>query len=79
MSKKKLFGTNGIRGVFGQDLSIEFLIDIAFSLGYYFGKGPIVLGYDGRSSSLCISKIVSAYGYIWIYMVGLTLSNNNKV
>lgn len=75
MSKKKLFGTNGIRGVFGQDLSIEFLIDIAFSLGYYFEKGPIVLGYDGRSSSLCISKIVSAVLTsmgIDVYQMGLT-------
>ncbi|HXW12739.1 MAG TPA: phosphoglucosamine mutase [Nitrososphaeraceae archaeon] len=72
---KRLFGTNGIRGVFGQDLSIEFLIDIAFSIGYYFGKGPIVLGSDGRSSSLSISKIVSAVLMsmgIDVYQMGLT-------
>jgi phosphomannomutase / phosphoglucomutase len=75
LSKKKLFGTNGIRGVFGQDLSIEFLIDIAFSIGYYFKKGPIVLGYDGRSSSLSISKVVSAVLTsmgIDVYQMGLT-------
>ena len=72
---KRLFGTNGIRGVFGQDLSIEFLIDIAFSIGYYFGTGPIVLGSDGRSSSLSISKIVSAVLMsmgIDVYQMGLT-------
>ena len=72
---KRLFGTNGIRGVFGQDLSIEFLIDIAFSIGYYFEKGPIVLGSDGRSSSLSISKIVSAVLMsmgIDVYQMGLT-------
>lgn len=72
---KRLFGTNGIRGVFGQDLSIEFLIDIAFSIGYYFEKGPIVLGSDGRSSSLSISKIVSAVLNsmgIDVYQMGLT-------
>ena len=72
---KRLFGTNGIRGVFGQDLSIEFLIDIAFSIGYYFEKGPIALGYDGRSSSLSISKIVSAVLMsmgIDVYQMGLT-------
>jgi len=72
---KRLFGTNGIRGVFGQDLSIEFLIDIAFSIGYYFEKGPIVLGFDGRSSSLSISKIVSAVLMsmgIDVYQMGLT-------
>lgn len=60
MIEKKLFGTNGIRGVFGKDLSIDFLIDIAYSIGYFFEKGPIVLGYDGRSSSFAIHKIISA-------------------
>ncbi len=60
MTEKKLFGTNGIRGIFGKDLSIEFLIDIAFSIGHFFEKGPIVLGYDGRSSSFAIQKIISA-------------------
>ena len=34
--KKKLFGTNGIRGIFGNDLSIEFIIDISYSIGYFF-------------------------------------------
>ena len=58
--KKKLFGTNGIRGIFGNDLSIEFIIDISYSIGSFFKKGPIVLGYDGRSSSYAISRIVSS-------------------
>jgi phosphomannomutase / phosphoglucomutase len=58
--KKKLFGTNGIRGIFGNDLSIEFIIDISYSIGSFFKKGPLVLGYDGRSSSYAISRIVSS-------------------
>ncbi|MDQ6723409.1 MAG: phosphoglucosamine mutase [Thermoproteota archaeon] len=60
LSKKKLFGTNGIRGIFGNDLSIEFIIDVSYSIGSFFNKGSIVLGYDGRSSSFAISKIVSS-------------------
>lgn len=60
MTEKKLFGTNGIRGIFGKDLSIEFLIDITFSIGHFFKKGPIVLGYDGRSSSFAIHRIIAA-------------------
>src|SRR5919107_1020076 len=73
--KKKLFGTNGIRGVFGNDLSMELIIDVSYSIGSFFNKGPIVLGYDGRSSSFAISKIVSSVLMsmgIDVYMMGLT-------
>ncbi len=72
---KRLFGTNGIRGVFGKDLSIEVLINIAFSIGSFFGKGPIILGHDGRSSSLAILKIISSVLLstgIDVYTMGLT-------
>jgi len=75
LTEKKLFGTNGIRGIFGKDLSIEFLIDIAFSIGHFFEKGSIVLGYDGRSSSFAIQKIISAVLMsmgIDVYTMGLT-------
>ena len=34
--KKKLFGTNGIRGIFGEDLSIEFIIDISIFYWFFF-------------------------------------------
>jgi len=73
--KKKLFGTNGIRGIFGNDLSIEFIIDISYSIGCFFKKGPIALGYDGRSSSFAISKIVTSVLMsmgINVYNMGLT-------
>ncbi len=75
LSKKKLFGTNGIRGIFGNDLSIEFIIDISYAIGSFFNKGPIVIGYDGRSSSFAISKIVSSVLMsmgIDVYNMGLT-------
>jgi phosphomannomutase/phosphoglucomutase len=73
--RKKLFGTNGIRGIFGNDLSIEFIIDVSFAIGSFFNKGPIVLGHDGRSSSFAISKIVSSTIMslgIDVYNMGLT-------
>ncbi|MBA3749764.1 MAG: phosphoglucosamine mutase [Nitrosopumilus sp.] len=72
---KKLFGTNGIRGIFGNDFSIEFIIDVSYSIGSFFNKGSIVLGYDGRSSSIAISKIVSSVLMsmgIDVYNMGLT-------
>ena len=58
MTMTKLFGTNGIRGVFGEDLTLDFLIDISFSLASFFKKGPIFVGYDGRESSKIVCKVV---------------------
>jgi phosphomannomutase/phosphoglucomutase len=55
---EKLFGTNGIRGVFAEDLSLEFIHDITLAIATYFKKGPILVGYDGRTSSPIITKIV---------------------
>jgi phosphomannomutase/phosphoglucomutase len=54
----KLFGTNGIRGVFGETFTLDFASEIALSLATYFRKGPILVGYDGRESSIIISKII---------------------
>lgn len=54
----KLFGTNGIRGIFSEDLNLEFISDIVSSIATYFKKGPILVGYDGRDSSPLIAKVV---------------------
>ncbi|QLH09583.1 phosphoglucosamine mutase [Candidatus Nitrosotenuis sp. DW1] len=60
----KLFGTNGIRGVFPDELSLEFISDIVYSIATYFKKGPILVGYDGRDSSPLVAKVVcSAINY----------------
>ena len=56
----KLFGTNGIRGIFGEDLSLDFISEISLALARFFKKGPILVGYDGRESSIIISKLVTA-------------------
>src|SRR6185437_4268475 len=56
----KLFGTNGVRGVFGDDLTLDFISKITLSIASFFKKGPILVGYDGRESSVAISKIVTA-------------------
>lgn len=55
-----LFGTNGIRGVFGKDLSLDFLVNISRSLAAYYKKGPILIGRDGRNSNNIIFNIVTA-------------------
>ncbi len=56
----KFFGTNGIRGVFDEDFTLEFVHDMILAIGTFFEKGPILIGYDGRESSPVICKIVSS-------------------
>ena len=60
----KFFGTNGIRGVFSEDFTLEFVHDMTLAIATYFKKGPILIGYDGRESSQIIAKVVcSALNY----------------
>ena len=56
----KFFGTNGIRGVFSEDFTLEFVHDMTLAIGTYFEKGPILIGFDGRESSPTICKVVSS-------------------
>ena len=56
----KYFGTNGIRGVFDEDFTLEFIHEMTLSVGTYFEKGPILIGYDGRESSPLICKIITS-------------------
>jgi phosphomannomutase/phosphoglucomutase len=57
---RKFFGTNGIRGIPSTDLTLEFVIEISKAMGTYFYEGPILIGYDGRSSNVMLSKAVSS-------------------
>ena len=71
---KKLFGTNGVRGIFSEDFTLEFVNDLTMSLAAYFKKGKILVGYDGRHSSPIVAKIVSStlnYSGLDCYMAGL--------
>lgn len=57
-TRQRLFGTNGVRGVWGRDLTSDLVIDLTFAIATHYGNGPIVVGYDGRASSPAISRIV---------------------
>ena len=56
----KFFGTNGIRGIFSEDFTLEFVHDMTLAIGTYFKKGSVLIGYDGRDSSPAICKVVSS-------------------
>ncbi len=56
----QFFGTNGIRGVFPEEFSLEFVNDMIMAIGTHFGGGPILVGFDGRESSPIISKVITS-------------------
>ena len=56
---RKFFGTNGIRGIPGKDLTLEFLAEMSQSIGTYLGDSkPVLVGHDVRNSSPTLSKTV---------------------
>src|SRR4030067_2755051 len=51
MSTRKLFGTNGIRGLVNVELTPEMAFKVGACIGTFFGKNKnVLLGYDARTS-----------------------------
>jgi phosphomannomutase / phosphoglucomutase len=57
--QKRLFGTNGVRGVIGKDMTPELALSIGFALGS-MRKGRIAIGRDTRTSGECLTNAVQA-------------------
>jgi len=60
VNRKRLFGTSGIRGIPGKDLTLDVITELSQAIGTFFKEGPALVGYDGRDSSPAISKAVTA-------------------
>lgn len=58
MTARKLFGTNGIRGLVNVELTPEMAIKIGCSIGTFFGRKNLLLGYDARTSGPMFAKAV---------------------
>ncbi|HYA77093.1 MAG TPA: phosphoglucosamine mutase, partial [Verrucomicrobiae bacterium] len=56
MSERKLFGTNGIRGLVNVELTPEMAIKVGCSIGTFFGRKNLLLGYDARTSGPMLAK-----------------------
>lgn len=56
----RLFGTNGVRGVFAKDFTLGTVHDLVSSFAAFVRSGPILVGYDGRASSRLIAGTVCA-------------------
>jgi phosphomannomutase/phosphoglucomutase len=60
MSSSKLFGTNGIRGLVNKELTTEMAINVASSIGTFFKRKNLLLGYDARTSGPMLARAVIA-------------------
>ncbi len=58
MSERKLFGTNGIRGLVNVELTPEMAIKVGCAIGTFFGRKNLLLGYDARTSGTMLAKAV---------------------
>ena len=61
MAAEKLFGTSGIRGLIGSEVTCELALNVGKSLAYYLGnEGTVVLGYDTRTTNEMLDQAICA-------------------
>ncbi len=58
---KKLFGTSGIRGKIGEDVTASLALNVGKALATYLGKkGSVVIGYDTRTTNEMLENAITA-------------------
>ncbi|MEM3430901.1 MAG: phosphoglucosamine mutase, partial [Candidatus Bathyarchaeia archaeon] len=57
---KRLFGTNGVRGIVNRELTPQLVLELSQAIGTFFGRSKILLGRDGRISSRMFSEIAAS-------------------
>lgn len=57
---KNLFGTDGVRGVAGSELSAELALAIGQAAGAHLNQGPVLVGRDTRRSGPMLSAALQA-------------------
>ena len=57
---KPIFGTDGVRGTAGSELTAELAMDIGRAAGSHLDEGPVVVGRDTRRSGAMLSSALQA-------------------
>ncbi len=60
MTDRKLFGTNGIRGIINETLTVDLVLDMGKAIGTILGPGKIVVGRDARQGGEMFSRSVTS-------------------
>ena len=56
----RLFGTNGIRGVIGQDMTADLAVKVGRAIGTFFGGGSVALARDTRLSGPMLARAAAS-------------------
>jgi len=59
-SGRPIFGTDGVRGEAGTELTAELVMDIGRAAGTVFDNGPVVIGRDTRRSGTMLAAALAA-------------------
>jgi len=57
-NQKRLFGTNGIRGLANKELTPSMAIKIGGAIGTFFNRGELLVGHDARTSGPMFARAV---------------------
>lgn len=61
---RRLFGTNGVRGIVNKELTPQLALQLSEAIGTFFGRtigrSKILLGWDGRTSSPMLADLVAS-------------------
>ena len=60
ISARKLFGTNGIRGIVNQELTPEMASKVGSAIGTFFKSKNLLVGHDARTSGPMLAEAVTA-------------------
>jgi len=60
MTQKKLFGTNGVRGVINENMTVDLALRLGKAIGTVLGPGKIVVGRDARMGGEMFSRALSS-------------------
>jgi len=57
LDERRLFGTNGVRGIVNKDLTLDLVLELSQAIGTFFKGGKMVVGSDGRTSSPALRNL----------------------
>jgi phosphomannomutase len=57
---ERILSISGLRGIVGNGLDPNFVVKFSQALGILCGRGPVVVGRDGRSTGLMLKRAVQA-------------------
>ena len=55
----KLFGTTGVRKVYGEEFDLEMALNLGKALGTYIGEGTVIIARDAHTTGLMVADALT--------------------